>query len=74
MDRVNNLDVMEIKVELDSSAFSDTISGMEELENKIRASIESTLGISSKITFVEPSSLPRSEGKAKRVIDNRVLR
>ena len=47
---------------------------MEELENKIRASIESTLGISSKITFVEPSSLPRSEGKAKRVIDNRVLR
>ena len=74
VDRVNNLDVMEIKVELDSSAFSDTISGMEELENKIRASIESTLGISSKITFVEPSSLPRSEGKAKRVIDNRVLR
>lgn len=74
VDRVNNLDVMEIKVELDSSAFSDTISGMEELENKIRASIESTLGISSKITFVEPSSLPRSEGKAKRVIDNRELR
>lgn len=48
--------------------------GIEELEAKIRASIESTLGISAKVTFVEPSSLPRSEGKAKRVIDNRTLR
>ena len=48
--------------------------GIEELEAKIRASIESTLGIAAKVTFVEPSSLPRSEGKAKRVIDNRTLR
>ena len=55
-------------------AFSDRVRGIEELEAKIRASIESTLGISAKVTFVEPSSLPRSEGKAKRVIDNRTLR
>ena len=74
VDRVNNLDVMEIKVELSADAFSDRVRGIEELEAKIRASIESTLGISAKVTFVEPSSLPRSEGKAKRVIDNRTLR
>ena len=74
VDRVNNLDVMEIKVELSADAFSDSMRGIEELEAKIRASIESTLGIAAKVTFVEPSSLPRSEGKAKRVIDNRTLR
>lgn len=65
VDRVNNLDVMEIKVELSADAFSDSMRGIEELEAKIRASIESTLGIAAKVTFVEPSSLPRSEGKAK---------
>lgn len=71
VDRKNNLDSLEIKIEMDPGAFTDNIRGVEALGAKIRASVESTLGISAKITFVEPQSLPRFEGKAKRVIDSR---
>jgi phenylacetate-CoA ligase len=71
VDRQNNLDTLEIKVEMSDSAFSDKVRGLEELEKKIKSSIDSVLGISAKITFVEANTIQRSEGKAKRVIDNR---
>ena len=45
----------------------------EELAAKINAGMQSTLGLSSKITFVEPGTIPRSEGKAKRITDKRKL-
>ncbi|MDD4773824.1 MAG: phenylacetate--CoA ligase [Eubacteriales bacterium] len=73
VDRQNNLDTLEIKVEMSLAAFSDKIRGLEELERRIRGSLESVLGISAKITFVEANTIQRSEGKAKRVIDNRKL-
>lgn len=73
VDRQNNLDILEIKVEMSNAAFSDKIRGLEELERKIRNSLESVLGIAAKITFVEANTIQRSEGKAKRVIDNRKL-
>lgn len=71
--RKGELDTMEIKVELSEKMFSDTVRNLEELENRIRSRILSVLNINARIKFVEPKSLPRSEGKAKRVIDHRQL-
>ena len=73
VDRINNLDVMTVKIELSGSIFSDSIREIETTEKKIRAAMQTTLGVSANIKLVEPHSLPRSEGKAVRVIDNRVI-
>lgn len=71
VDRVGSLDELEIQVEVSSAMFTDKIRGLEGLEKRIQHQIESTLGISAKIRLVEPHSIPRSEGKAVRVIDRR---
>lgn len=71
VDRIDNVDVLEIKVELSQEMFSDEIKFLNKQENLIKQQIESTLGISAKITLVEPKSITRSEGKAVRVIDKR---
>ena len=71
--RENNTDTFEIKVELTDDMWSDTIRSIEELERKIGQDMLSVLGIKAKIRLVEPNSIPRSEGKAKRVIDTRNL-
>ena len=73
VDRENNLDSLEIMVEIDDQFWSDEIKSLENLKRKFQHNIASTLGISAKINLVEPLSIPRSEGKAKRVIDNRNL-
>ncbi|MBP1641112.1 MAG: phenylacetate-CoA ligase [Bacteroidetes bacterium] len=73
VDRINNLDILEICVEVNEAFFSDEIRQMEGLAKKIKANIESVLGISAKIKLVEPKTIERSEGKAKRVIDRRKL-
>lgn len=73
VDRKDNLDTLEIQVEITPQLFSDEVKKLEDIERKIRKEIESTLGISAKIKLVEPKSIQRSEGKAKRVIDKRVL-
>lgn len=73
VDRVGNLDTLEIQVELTEEAFSDQVRQLEKLGKDIRRSIESTLGISAQVKLVEPRSLPRSEGKAKHILDRRVL-
>ncbi len=71
--RDGSLDVLEILVELSEKSFSDKISMLEALERRIKGKIHSVLGISAKIRFVEPKVIPRSEGKAIRVIDKRQL-
>ena len=71
VDRVNNTDTLEIQVELSPEMFSDTVKSLEDSEKQIKAAIESTLGISARIRLVEPKTIPRVEGKAVRVIDNR---
>jgi len=71
--RDGSLDVLEILVELSERSFSDKISILEALEKRIKEKIHSVLGISAKIRFVEPKAIPRSEGKAIRVIDKRKL-
>lgn len=73
VDRVNNLDILEVWVEVEGQLFSDEIKKLEALKNKIQNSIESTLGISANVKLVEPKTIERSEGKAKRVIDKRKL-
>lgn len=73
VDRQSNLDIMEIMVEVSSSVISDKVKGLEAFERELRVKIESTLGVSAKVTLVEPNTIPRSEGKAKRVIDKRKL-
>ncbi len=73
VDRVNNLDTLEIQVELNEQYFTDEIKGLEMLTKKIAHQINQTLGLNAKIKIVEPKSLTRSQGKAVRVIDNRKL-
>ena len=73
VDRVNNLDVLEVWVEVDEQFFSDEIKKLEGLKKKIQHNIESVLGINANIKLVEPKTIERSEGKAKRVIDKRKL-
>ncbi len=71
--RDGNMDKLEILVELSERSFSDKMSILEALGRKIKNRIHSVLGISAKIKFVEPKAIPRSEGKAMRVIDKRKL-
>ncbi len=73
VDRENNLDTLEVQVEVDDKVFSDEIRKLEQLKGKIKSALDSTLSISVKVTLVEPKTLRRSEGKAKRVIDKRHL-
>jgi phenylacetate-CoA ligase len=65
------LDVLEIKVETSPKLFFDDIKSMEELEKRIENNIHKEIGLKTNITLVEPDTLPRSEGKAIRVIDKR---
>jgi len=74
VDRKRSLDDLEIWVEVSESIFSDEIRRLEELEAKVKAELESMLGISAKVKLVEPRTIERSVGKAKRVIDRRDLK
>jgi phenylacetate-CoA ligase len=71
VDRVNNLDTLELKVEVDEAFFQDKISQLESLRQKLQVNLENALGLGIKVTLVEPKIIERSEGKAKHVIDNR---
>lgn len=73
VDREGSLDVMEVQVEVSEEIFSDEVKVLERLGKRIEREIKDLLGISSKIKLVEPKTIQRSEGKAKRVIDNRKL-
>lgn len=73
VDRKNNLDIMEVCIEMSQQMFSDSVKGLEGTEAKIEAALHTTLGLSAKVRLVEPNTIPRSEGKAKRVIDKRSI-
>ena len=74
VDRVNNLDVMEIVVELSPNVALDEVAHVEEIRKKLSADMASALSVSAKITLVSPGTITRSEGKAKRITDNRKLK
>jgi phenylacetate-CoA ligase len=69
----HKLDEVEIMVEVDEKLFSDEIKKMHSLEQKIKKEIEAVLSIGVTVKLVEPRTIARSEGKAKRVIDKRSL-
>jgi phenylacetate-CoA ligase len=69
--REGTLDALEVQVEVNERFFSDEIKKLESLQRVIKSEIESVLGISVKVKLVEPRTIARSEGKAKRVIDQR---
>jgi len=73
VDRVGLLDVMQVQVEVNEKFFSDEVRHLEAFEKKIKREIESILNVSVDVKLVEPKTIQRSEGKAKRVIDNRKL-
>jgi phenylacetate-CoA ligase len=71
VDKVGNTDVMTVEVEIPEASFTDSVKGIEDFERRVSGQINSILGINARIRLVEPKSIARSEGKAKRVIDNR---
>lgn len=71
VDREENLDTLEVQVEVNEGIFSDAIRPLQDLSGRIRKEIKELLGITCKVRLVEPKTITRSEGKAKRVIDNR---
>jgi phenylacetate-CoA ligase len=72
VDREENLDTLEVQVEVNEKTFSDEIKVLQDLSSRIRKEIKDILGITCKVRLVEPKSITRSEGKAKRVIDKRL--
>jgi len=71
VDRINNLDTLELQVEVDEEFFQDKISQLQTLREKLQDNLENAVGLSIRVTLVEPKTIERSEGKAKRVIDKR---
>ncbi len=73
VDRVNNNDTLDVNVEMTEELFTDDVGNIERLEKRITEQIRSVLGIGAKVHLVNPKTIARSEGKAKRVIDNRKI-
>lgn len=71
VDREGNLDTLEVLVEVNTASFADEIRELEQLQEKLKNRIENIINISVKVRLVEPKSIPRSEGKARRVEDKR---
>lgn len=73
VDRINNLDTMQIDIELAESVEFDEVKKVESLKKQLAADINSAIGISAEIRLVSSGSIKRSEGKAQRVTDKRKL-
>ena len=73
VDRINNLDTMEIAVELSPDVPLDSVEAVERIRKKLGADMASALSVSAKITLVSPGTIARSEGKSKRITDLRKL-
>ncbi len=71
VDKKGHMDYLEVQVEMNDKLFSDEIKQLEETEKQIESKIYGTLNIHTKVKLVEPKSIQRSEGKAKRIIDKR---
>ncbi len=73
VERVGQLDCLEVQVEMNEKMFSDEIKNLEGFEQNIEKQIFGVLGIRAKVKLVEPKAIARSEGKAKRIIDKRKI-
>ncbi|MGO8696885.1 MAG: phenylacetate--CoA ligase family protein [Limisphaerales bacterium] len=73
LSRVRDLDEMEVEVEVTPAVFGDTLGALEQVQQKLTAGIEKAIGLRAKVRLVQPHTIQRSQGKAKRVIDNRKM-
>lgn len=73
VDRENNTDVTELRVEVKEDYFCDEMAQMVRLQHKLEGELRSVIGLGFKVRLVEPKSIERSTGKARRVIDRRKL-
>ena len=73
LSREKGLDEMEVQVEVTAQHFTDQISGLELLQARLADAIEHTVGLRVKVHLVQPKTIARSEGKAKRVLDHRKI-
>jgi phenylacetate-CoA ligase len=73
LERTGTLDDMLVKVELRPDGFTDSVGKLESLRESIVSRLKNALSISADVELVEPGTLPRFEGKAKRVVDNRKI-
>jgi phenylacetate-CoA ligase len=71
--REKGLDAMEVQVEVTPEVFEDTVGALESLQGELTHSIETTVGLRAEVRLVQPRTIARSEGKAKRVIDQRKM-
>jgi len=71
VDRVGQMDTLEVQVEVTEGTFSDEVKTLEALARRIESDIKDYFGVTCKVKLVEPRSIQRSEGKAQRVIDKR---
>lgn len=71
--QAHQLDEVEVLVEVDQKFFSDGIKQLNVMREKIRREIQNVLSVGVKVTLVEPKTIARSEGKAKRIVDKRTL-
>ena len=71
--REGTMDTLEVQIEVNEKIFTDEIKGLEALEKGVEGQIKDILGISAKVRLVEPKTIQRFEGKAKRVIDEREI-
>jgi len=69
--RKGSLDQMEVRVEITGEMLRDNVGAMEQLQKNFSKSIEQVTGLHAIVTLAEPGSIPRSEGKAKRLLDQR---
>ena len=73
VDRVNNTDTFEVKVEMTPDMFTDNVGEIDEHRKALSEGLKNMLGIKAKVSLVAPKTIARSEGKAVRVIDNRKI-
>ena len=73
VDRVNNLDTLQVQVEVRRDFFSGDVGSMLAMKKRLADKLKSVLSISADVRLMEPNSIERSQGKSKRVIDNRKL-
>lgn len=71
--RHKGLDQVDVQVEVTSEVFTDRVSSLEDLQKRLAKTIEQTVNIRVGVSLVEPHSIARSEGKAKRVLDRREM-
>jgi phenylacetate-CoA ligase len=71
VDRVGQMDTLEVQVEMTEGLFSDEVKKLETLARRIENDIKDYFGVTAKVKLVEPKSIQRSEGKAQRVVDKR---